>query len=74
MRRLADDFASVDNLHALDGSREAAAVDAVDDSGLALGGGFNAADARGAVVEIDRYLSDIFPNVKNYKTLVRERW
>lgn len=32
------------------------------------------ADARGAVVEIDRYLSDIFPNVKNYKTLVRERW
>ena len=32
------------------------------------------ADARGAIVEIDRYLSDIFPNVKNYKTLVRERW
>ncbi len=32
------------------------------------------ADARGAVVEIDRYLSDIFPDAKNYKTLVRERW
>ena len=32
------------------------------------------ADARGAVVEIDRYLSNIFPDAKNYKTLVRERW
>ena len=32
------------------------------------------ADARGAVVEIDRYLSDIFPDAKNYKTLLRERW
>lgn len=32
------------------------------------------AEARAAVVEIDRYLSDIFPDVKNYKTLVRERW
>lgn len=32
------------------------------------------ADARGAVTEIDRYLSDVFPNAKNYKTLVRERW
>lgn len=31
-------------------------------------------DARGAVVEIDRYLSDIFPDARNYKTLVRERW
>ena len=32
------------------------------------------ADACGAVVEIDRYLSDIFPDAKNYKTLLRERW
>ena len=32
------------------------------------------ADARGAVVEIDRYLTDIFPDAKNYKTLIRERW
>ena len=31
-------------------------------------------DARGAVVEIDRYLSDIFIDAKNYKTLIRERW
>ena len=32
------------------------------------------AEARAAVVEIDRYLSDVFPDVKNYKTLLRERW
>ena len=32
------------------------------------------AEARAAVIDIDKYLSGIFPDVKNYKTLLRERW
>ena len=32
------------------------------------------ADARAAAVEIDRYLTEIFPDARNYKQLVRERW
>lgn len=32
------------------------------------------ADARAAVVEINGYLSDIFPDSRNYRQLVRERW
>ena len=32
------------------------------------------ADARAAAVEIDRYLAEIFPDTKNYRQLVRERW
>ncbi len=32
------------------------------------------ADARAAAMEVDRYLTEIFPDAKNYKQLVRERW
>ena len=32
------------------------------------------ADARAAAMEIDRYLTEVFPDAKNYKQLVRERW
>ena len=32
------------------------------------------ADARAAALEIDRYLTEIFPDARNYKQLVRERW
>ena len=32
------------------------------------------ADARAAAMEVDRYLTEIFPDAKNYKQLVKERW
>lgn len=32
------------------------------------------ADARAAAMEIDRYLTEVFPDARNYKQLVRERW
>ena len=32
------------------------------------------AEARAAALEIDRYLTDIFPDTKNYRQLVRDRW
>jgi heterodisulfide reductase subunit A len=32
------------------------------------------ADARAAAMEIDRYLTEIFPDARNYKQLVKERW
>ena len=32
------------------------------------------ADARAAAIEVDRYLSGIFQEARNYKQIVRERW
>lgn len=32
------------------------------------------AEARAAAVEVDRYLREIFPDAKNYKQLIKERW
>ncbi|MFA6592670.1 MAG: FAD-dependent oxidoreductase [Bacteroidales bacterium] len=32
------------------------------------------ADARGASMEIDRYLTDVFPQASDYKKLIREKW